>query len=256
MLPPRVIPCLLLLDGDMVKTIRFDEPTYVGDAINIVNLFNQFEVDEICLLDIGATRSGHEPDLGLIRRLADECWVPLSYGGGIRTLEQARAVLAAGIEKVVLGSAAFEAPDLVTSVAHTFGAQAVIASVDVRRLAGSDAAEVVVRNATLPTGVAPTVYARRMAELGAGEILLNAVDRDGTMSGFDLELIRDVSAALSIPVIASGGAASREDLPKPIRAGASAVAAGSLFVFQGPSRAVLVNFPARARLEELFAAPS
>lgn len=253
MLPPRVIPALLLDGGLMVKTVEYRDPTYVGDPVNVVNLFNQFEVDEICLLDIGATRSGSGPDLALVKHLADECWVPLSYGGGIATLDQASAVLAVGIEKVVLGTAAFEKPDLVSAIAERFGTQAVIVSVDVRRPGGREPAEVFVGNATIATGEQPGPYARRMEELGAGEILLNAVDRDGTMSGYDLELISAVSAAVTLPVIASGGAASRDDLPGPIRAGASAVAAGSLFVFQGRSRAVLVNFPTRDRIEALFA---
>lgn len=249
-LPPRVIPCLLLDGEAFVKTVRFAEPRYLGDPVNIINLFNRFEVDEICLLDIAATREEREPDYELIHELADECWVPLAYGGGIRSVDAVRRVLAAGIEKVVIGTAAWERPGLVTEASQRFGAQAIVASVDVRRVDG--VAGVWVRNASIPTGADPAAYATRMESLGAGELLLNAVDRDGTMAGYDLELIREVSAAVGVPVIACGGAATRDDLVGPISAGASAVAAGSLFVFQGASRAVLVNFPERQQIEALF----
>jgi len=251
-LPPRVIPCLLLDGEAFVKTVRYEAPRYLGDPVNIINLFNRFEVDEICLLDISATREAREPNFGLIHELADECWVPLAYGGGIRSIDEVRRVLAAGIEKVVIGAAAYEQPELVTQASARFGAQAVVVSVDVRRVDGK--ASVWVRNATVPTDANPTGYAMEMARLGAGELLLNAVDRDGTMAGYDLDLIREVSAAVQIPVIACGGAGSREHLVKPIRVGASAVAAGSLFVYQGASRAVLVNFPERRQVETLFGA--
>jgi cyclase len=251
-LPPRVIPCLLLDGEAFVKTVRYEEPRYLGDPVNIIDLFNRFEVDEICLLDIAATRDGREPDYDLIRALADECWVPLAYGGGIRSIDAVRQVLAAGIEKVVIGAAAWEHPALVTQAAERFGAQAVVVSIDVRR--DPEQASVWIRNATMPTHVDPTSYAVEMVRLGAGELLLNAVDRDGTMTGYDLDLIRAVSGAVQVPVIACGGAATRDDLVEPIRAGAAAVAAGSLFVFQGPSRAVLVNFPERRQVEALFGA--
>lgn len=236
----------------MVKTIGFDDPSYVGDPINIINLFNRFEVDEIALLDIRATRQRRRPQLDLIGRLASECWVPLSYGGGIRTLEDAREILTIGVEKVVLGTVADDDPEVVTAVSSIFGSQAVIVAVDARELDPGHY-EVFVDSGTRPTRTDPATYARRAQELGAGEILLTAIHRDGMMSGYDLELIRQVTASVQVPVIACGGAGSRTDLAVPIKqAGAAAVAAGSIFVYQGRERGVLVNFPERDLLERLL----
>jgi cyclase len=236
----------------MVKTQNYADPRYVGDPVNVINLFNQFEVDEICLLDISATVQDRGPRLDLVKQLADECWVPLSYGGGVSSLESARSILALGIEKVVIGTAAAENPDVVTHVAREFGSQAVVASVDALRLPDGTY-EVRVRNGTRRVPGDPAAFARELEGLGAGEILLNAIHRDGTMEGFDATLIQVVASSVSIPLIAAGGAGSRADLVVPIREGASAVAAGSLFVYQGRSRAVLVNFPPRAQIESMFA---
>jgi cyclase len=250
---PRVIPCLLLGEDGMVKTVRFDSPTYLGDPINVVNLFNRFEVDEIVLLDIRATVEDRKPDTGLIEELASECWVPLTYGGGIRDIEQARAILAAGVEKIVLGTAAADKPELIRDAVGEFGAQAVVVSVDVRPSRGG-AYQVFVESGRRGLGIDPAGYARRAQDLGAGEIFLNAIDRDGTMAGFDTDLIRDVAAAVSVPVIACGGAGERADLAEAIKVGgASAVAAGSIFVYQGRERGVLINFPERGQLEALLA---
>ena len=235
----------------MVKTVRFGDRTYLGDPINVINLFNRFEVDEITLLDIGATRDGSEPAFELISELAAECWVPLAYGGGIRTLDHVRTVLGCGIEKVVLGTIVADDPSLVTRAAEVYGAQAVVVSVDAREAKGGY--EVCVTNATRHLGVDPVTYARRAEELGAGEILLNAVDRDGMMDGYDVALIRSVSEAVGIPVIACGGAGERGHLADPIRqGGASAVAAGSIFVYRGRERGVLINFPERTQLETML----
>jgi cyclase len=250
---PRVIPCLLLDEDGMVKTVRFDSPTYLGDPINVVNLFNRFEVDEIVLLDIRATVEDRTPDTGLIEELASECWVPLTYGGGIRDIEQARAILAAGVEKIVLGTAAADKPELIRDAVGEFGAQAVVVSVDVRPARGGGY-QVFVESGRRGLGTGPSAYARRAQDLGAGEIFLNAIDRDGTMAGYDTDLIRDVAAAVSVPVIACGGAGERADLAKAIKVGgASAVAAGSIFVYQGRERGVLINFPERRQLEALLA---
>lgn len=250
---PRVIPCLLLEDEGIVKTTQFGSQTYLGDPINIVNLFNRFEVDEIVLLDIRATVEGRPPSLDLIERLSAECWVPLTYGGGIKDLETARAVLSCGVEKVVLGTAAASDPDLVRATSAEFGAQAIVVAIDVRELEG-ERYETFVESGSRPLGIDPVTYARRAAGLGAGEIFLNSIDRDGTMGGYDLELIRSVAAAVSVPVIACGGAGDRRDLADAIRyGGASAVAAGSLFVYRGKERGILINFPERALLEALLA---
>jgi cyclase len=239
-------------DDGMVKTITFDDPTYLGDPVNIINLFNRFEVDEIALLDIRATRLGRRPQLDLIRSLASECWVPLSYGGGIRSLGDAREILALGVEKVVLGTVAADDPEVITAVASIFGTQAVVVAVDARDV-GRGRYEVFVDSGTRPLRMDPATYARRAEERGAGEILLTAIHRDGAMNGYDLDLIRRVTGAVDIPVIACGGAGSRTDLALPIKeAGAAAVAAGSIFVYQGRERGVLVNFPERDLLEQLL----
>jgi len=250
---PRVIPCLLLDDDGMVKTVQFKDLDYLGDPVNIINLFNRFEVDEIALLDIRATVEGRPPPFELINQLASECWVPLSYGGGIRSFEDARTVFSCGVEKIVIGTAAADAPELVTEVAASFGNQAVVVAVDAKAKRRGRY-DVFVESGTRSLKADPVAYARRAESLGAGEILLNAIDRDGTMSGYDLELIEQVSASVGIPVIACGGAGSRTDIPGPVRqAGASAVAAGSIFVYQGRERGVLVNFPERGALEQMFA---
>jgi len=249
---PRVIPCLLLDDEAMVKTVRFTAPRYLGDPINVINLFNRFEVDEITLLDIGATERDDHPPFDLIERLAAECWVPLAYGGGIRSIDDIRTVLSSGVEKVVLGTVASDEPELISRAADVFGSQAVVVAVDARR-AGSGH-EVFVQGGERAVGSNPGAYARRAAAHGAGEILVTSIDRDGTMEGYDLDLIRTVAEAVAVPVIACGGAGERAHLLTPIRdAGASAVAAGSIFVFRGPERGVLINFPERTQLEALFA---
>lgn len=235
----------------MVKTVRFEEGAYLGDPINVINLFNRFEVDEIALLDVRATLAGRPPDFDLVERLAAECWVPLSYGGGIRTIDDVRRVLTSGVEKVVLGTVAADDPLLVTEAARIFGAQAVIVAVDARR-SSSGSYETFVASGTRPLGVDPRTYARTAASRGAGEILVTSIDRDGTMEGYDVDLIRLVAEAVDVPVIACGGAGGRSDLAVPIRAGASAVAAGSIFVFHGRDRGVLINFPERSQLEELM----
>lgn len=236
----------------MVKTTRYKDPDYLGDPINIINLFNRFEVDEIALLDISATRGNRPPPFDLIERLASECWVPLAYGGGIRTFDDVRKILSIGVEKVVLGTIAVDDPTLVSRAASAFGSQAVIVSVDARP-DRNGRYQVFAESGTRALGVDPVTAAQQAESLGAGELLLNAIDRDGTMEGYDLELIRIVTASVRIPVIASGGAGDRTDLPRPIReAGAAAVAAGSLFVYQGRERGVLVNFPARDQLERLL----
>jgi cyclase len=247
-----VIPCLLVDEDGMVKTIAFGDRTYLGDPINIINLFNRFEVDEICLLDISATGSGRGPQFDLIERLASECWVPLAYGGGIRSLDDAREILAVGVEKVVLGAIAADAPSTVSAISSTFGAQATVVAVDARHM-GKGRYEVFVDGGSRGLRTDPASYARRAESLGAGEILLTSIDSDGSMNGYDLELIAQVTAAVEIPVIACGGAGSRSDLAIPIKkAGAAAVAAGSIFVYQGRERGVLVNFPERELLEQLL----
>ena len=254
MLIPRIIPCLLVEDGAMVKTRRFGKRTYLGDPVNVINLFNQFEVDEIVLLDIGATATGRGPDFALIESLAEECWGPLTYGGGVGSVREIEKIILAGVEKVVIGTAGADDLSLIADAARDFGTQCVVGSIDAKRkmLGGYD---VQVTNGKRRLRVAPGARAKQLAEAGAGEILLQSIDRDGEMNGYDLDLIRSVTSAVDIPVVACSGAAARSDLPRPIReAGASAAAAGSLFVFSGTERGVLINFPERPSLERLLGA--
>lgn len=244
----RVIPCLLLSGEKLVKTIRFKQPTYVGDPINAVKIFNDREVDELAVLDITATRRRHDPPFEHLRAIAGECFMPLSYGGGIRTIEQARRLFSIGIEKVVINTAAVENPSLLTAVADEYGSQAVIASIDVKN-DWLGRRRVFTRAASHNTGLSPRQHAEAVVARGAGEILLTSVDRDGTMNGYDVEMIREVSAAVPVPLVACGGAGALAHLGEAIAAGASAVAAGSLFVFTGSRRAVLINYPSAADLK-------
>ncbi len=247
MLRTRVIPSLLLKGEGLVKTTRFTNPKYVGDPINAIKIFNDKEVDELVLLDISATNQSKGPAFDTITQIASECFMPVAYGGGISDVEQMRRILNSGIEKVILNSVTFSDPDIVTRAAREFGSQAVIASVDAKRkLFGRYG--VFSHSGTRSTRQEPVSWAKRMEDCGAGEILLTAIDRDGTMSGYDLDLIAQVSAAVSVPVIASGGAGRVDDFGKAANAGAGAVAAGALFVFHGPHRAVLITYPTREQL--------
>ncbi len=239
----RVIPCMLLQRGGFVKTRKFRDPVYLGDPVNIVRIFNDKEVDELVVLDIGATREETPPRLELLSDLASECFMPLSFGGGLRDVETMRQILALGFEKVVLNSIAAEQPDLVTEAASQFGSQSVVVSVDAKKTMWGKY-EVYARGGKSRTRADPASYARRMEQLGAGEILLNSIDRDGTLAGYDHALIAQVSDAVSIPVVACGGARGIGDFAQAVKeSSASAVAAGALFVFHGPHRAVLINTP-------------
>lgn len=249
MLRTRVIPCLLLRGEGLVKTTRFSEPRYVGDPINAIRIFNDKEVDELILLDITASREGRGPAFGAIRDFASECFMPVGYGGGIRSLTDAREVLALGVEKIIVNTMALRRPALVAEISSEFGAQAVVVSIDVRKkLLGGY--EVMAAGGTAKTGLTPVEHAKQMVALGAGEIFLNSIDRDGTGSGYDTALVRSVAQAVSVPVIACGGAGSLADFGIAVNEGqASAVAAGSMFVFHGKHRAVLISYPTRAELE-------
>ena len=248
----RVIPCLLLKGDGLVKTVRFKEPKYVGDPINAVKIFNEKEVDELIFLDITATPEGRTPSFDRVRDIASECFMPMCYGGGVRSMEHARKLFNLGVEKVALNSAAAENPALITELANAFGNQSIIVGVDVMR-DWMGRPRVFIRCGTKNTGRAPVEYVREMEQRGAGEILLNSVDRDGTMQGFDVELIREVTQAVHIPVVVCGGAGSVAHLGAAVAAGASGVAAGSLFVFTGPHRAVLINYPTANELRDAFA---
>jgi cyclase len=251
----RMIAVLLLEGEGFVKTVRFRRPDYLGDPFNIVRIFNEKGVDELAILDIGATHAGRSPDFGLLGELADECFMPVSYGGGIRSLDDCRRLLKAGFEKIVVNSRLIEAPQFATEIAATFGAQALIASIDAkrRRFGGY---RVMARSGRHATRLEPVAWARELARRGAGEILLTAIDRDGTMVGYDEALVQSVAAAVDVPVIACGGAGAMGHLVSVVlRTDAASVAAGAMFVYYGPHRAVLINPPSQDEFErELLAA--
>ncbi|MCP4567832.1 MAG: glycosyl amidation-associated protein WbuZ [FCB group bacterium] len=253
MLKTRVMPCLLLEEGRLVKTVKFKKPTYVGDPINAVKIYNEKEVDELILLDILATKENRKPPFDLIEEVAGECFMPLTYGGGIRSIEDIKRIHNLGAEKVAINSRAAETPELVRQAADLFGSQSIVVSIDVKKtLLGKY--KVYSNGGSRSTGIDPVTYSRQMEDMGAGEILLNAIDCDGSMNGYDVNLINMVAAAVNIPLIALGGAGGIDDLVEAVtQGGASAVAAGSLFVYQGGNRAVLINFPIRRELETRLA---
>ncbi len=248
MLGMRVIPVLLLAEDGLVKTVRYKTPTYVGDPINAVRIFNEKEVDEIFVLDIRATPEGRGPDFERIRELAGECFMPLGYGGGVRTLGDIDRLIAVGVEKVAVNSRAVEEPGFMKEAADRFGSSTLVASIDVKT-GFFGRTTVWSAGGKRDSKRDPAEFAKTMEGMGAGEILLNSIDRDGTFSGYDLDLIRRVADAASVPVVACGGAGSLGDLHRAIGAHASAAAAGSLFVFQGPHRAVLISYPSPNDLE-------
>lgn len=252
MLRTRVIPTLLLRDESLVKTRRFGRFTYVGDPANTVRIFNELEVDELLFLDITATLEGRTPNLKVLGEIADECFMPLGYGGGIRRFEDAQAVLKLGFEKIAVNTFAVEEPTFITRLADHFGSQAVIVSIDVKRgLLGGN--QVRVRSGRKRAPMDVVDWAREAERLGAGEILLTSIDREGTWSGFDLDLVRSVAEAVDIPVIANGGAGSLEDIGQVVKsASASAVALGSMVVFQKKDMGVLVNFPDEPELRRVL----
>jgi cyclase len=242
----------LLKDFGLVKTTKFKNPTYVGDPINAVKIFNDKYADELIFLDIAATETGRGPDFDKIKEIASECFMPLSYGGGVRTLEHVRKILNIGCEKVIINTFALENPDFLVQASRIFGSQSIVAAMDVKKtLFGKH--EVFSMRGRRNTGKTAVEYAKTVESLGAGEVFVNAIDRDGVMAGFDIELIKAVSFAVGIPVIACGGAGTLADLQRAVKeGGASAVAAGSMFVFHGPHRAVLINYPEEDVLSRLF----
>jgi cyclase len=253
MLKHRVIPSLLLDKGRLVKTRQFAEPKYVGDPINAIRIFNDKEVDELMVLDITASAERRDPDMALIEQFAGECLMPLCYGGGVRSVEHAAHLFKLGVEKVCLQTAALDNAQLVTRIADRFGAQSVVVSVDVRRnWRGKPQLYSASARKALPE---PWMeFVKRTESAGAGEMVLTAVHRDGMMEGMDLELIREASGALSIPLIAAGGVGTLQHIKEAVDAGASAVAAGAFFVFHGPHRAVLITYPGYGELERLLSA--
>lgn len=252
MLRTRVIPAMLLRNGALVKTRRFGRFEYIGDPCNTLRIFNELEVDELVVLDIMATRAGREPDYRLLEDIASECFMPLAYGGGIGSREQAKRIFDIGFEKVILNSHAHRRPELVDEIAERYGRQAVVASIDVKRsLFGSE--QVWTRAGTRKTGRDPVEWAKELARRGAGEILLTSIEQEGTWEGFDIELIRRVSQAVDVPVVAQGGASGVDDVVAAVRdGGASSVAVGAMVVYQKKDFGVLVNFPEQETLKTAF----
>jgi cyclase len=231
-----------------VKTVKFKDPTYIGDPVNSVRIFNEKEVDELVFLDIFASRESRGPDFDLLADIAGEAFMPMAYGGGLTTLDQIRQVFALGFEKVVVDSAAYGGGALIREASATFGAQSIVGCVDVRRtLLGHYA--LYSQAGKLKQQVDLVEHVLELERQGVGEIIVNAIDRDGTQSGYDLKMIREVTSVVQVPVVACGGAGSVDDMAAAVNeAGATAVAAGSLFVFVGPHRAVLINYPPRSEL--------
>lgn len=248
----RIIPCLLLRNNGLVKTVKFKDSTYIGDPINAVKIFNEKEVDEIFFLDIDATKLGKEPPYGLIQNIASECFMPFAYGGGIKALDQIERIIKSGAEKVIINTAAYLQKNFLSEAVHHFGSSTIAVSIDVKKefLRGDI---VYIKGGSQSTGSSPLEYAKRIEEEGAGEIMINSIDRDGMMGGYDIDLIKNISDAVRIPVIACGGAGSLNDFSLAVnKGGASAVAAGSFFVFHGKRRAVLITYPSYSEISALF----
>lgn len=252
MLRPRITPCLLVGGGGLVKTVQFGAAKYVGDPINAVKIFNEKEADELMVLDIDASREGVEPNVRLIGQFAVECRMPLCYGGGIKTVDQAKRIIGLGVEKIAISSAALEDPRLVSAIAQEVGNQSVVVVLDVKKRADGSAYEVWTYNGRKNSGKLADATVAELEGLGAGEVVVNSIDNDGLMKGYDLPLARRVRAATRLPMTVLGGAGSLADIGELISTcGVVGAAAGSLFVFKGAYRAVLINYPNQTQKDAL-----
>ncbi len=249
---PRVIPCLLLKNLGLVKSVKFSDYKYIGDPMNAIKIFNDKKADELIFLDITASAENRLVSLDLVKQLGDECDMPFSVGGGVKSIDDIRRIINAGAEKVSINSVAVENPEFVQQAADTFGSSTIIVSIDVKKkFLGKR--QVYVSNGKKSTGLNPVEFAKQVEALGAGEILINSIDHDGQMNGYDLDLVKEVSQAVSIPVVACGGAGCVDHFSDAVnQSHASAVAAGSFFVFHGPRRAVLINMPTRKEIANAF----
>jgi cyclase len=249
---PRVLPCLLLRNLGLVKTVKFGKSRYIGDPMNAVRIFNAKEADELIFLDIDATKEHRMISLPFVEKIADEAFMPFAIGGGIKSIKEIREVFAVGAEKVVINSSAVLNPTLVQEAADTFGSQSIVVSIDAKRKFFGKY-EACICGGTKGSGMDPVTLAKLMEDKGAGEIMINSIDRDGTMEGFDMHLLSAIADAVRVPVIASGGAGSIQDLALGVvQGGVSAVAAGSLFVYHGKRRAVLINYPTKEEWHTTF----
>ncbi len=253
MLYPRIIPCLLVHKNGLAKTVQFKDPKYVGDPINAVKIFNEKEVDELIVLDIDATTHGFEPNYKMIENIAAECRMPFCYGGGIKTVEQAEKIFRLGVEKIAVSSIVVSDPSFVTEIAERVGNQSVVVVMDVKKKYYSEEYEIWSYNGTKNTEINPVEFAQKMEKLGAGEIVINSIDNDGVMQGFDFTLIQLIREVLNIPMTVMGGAGSLDDIGKVIeRYGIIGVAVGSHFVFNGKYKAVLISYPSRSEKDNLI----
>ena len=252
MLKPRIIPCLLVKDGGLVKTINFKTPTYIGDPVNAVKIFNEKEADELFLLDIDATSNGFEPNYKMISQIATECRMPLCYGGGIKTVEQAKKIIGLGVEKLAISSGALENQAMINNIASEVGSQSVSVVLDVKKkLFGGY--EVYTNNGLKRLNKDPFDLISKIEEMGAGEIVINSIDNDGKMKGYDIDLAKKVRKITNIQLSISGGAGSLDDIKALIKeCGVVGAIAGSLFVFKGRFKAVLINYPSSADKKKLL----
>lgn len=253
MLKTRVIPCLQLIGNSLVKTVKFKNPSYIGDPINTVRIFNELEVDELCFLDIRASQENRPPSFEILQQISNECFMPLSYGGGLKDFETAKKIMSIGFEKLVVNTQAWKQVQLITRLSEHFGTQAVIGSIDVKKnLFGKYSA--FINNGTEKIDIDVVEWAKKLERAGVGEILITSMDKDGTWSGFDVELTKKVSDAVSVPVIANGGAGSVDHIGEVVKRGnASAVCLGSMVVYQQKGMGVLVNFPDKRKLQNTLA---
>ncbi|MEI2738959.1 MAG: AglZ/HisF2 family acetamidino modification protein [Chitinophagaceae bacterium] len=252
MLKTRIIPVLLLKDESLVKTVQFGKYGYIGDSINTCRIFNELEVDELCFLDISASKERKEPDYKILQEISNECFMPLSYGGGVFNFEQAERIFKIGFEKIIINSASFTHPGLISEIAKVYGSQAVVVAVDVKKNFWGKY-EVFGLSGTVNHKKNPVDWVKEVESLGAGEILLTSIDREGTWKGFDVELVRKITDTTTLPVIAHGGAGSVKHIEEVVKMGnASAVALGSMVVYQRQGLGVLVNFPDKRVLEQIL----
>ena len=255
MLRPRITPCLLVHQGGLVKTVRFADPKYVGDPVNAVKIFNEKEADELIVVDIDATAENREPNFRLISQIAVECRMPLCYGGGIKSVEHAKRIIGLGVEKIAISSAAIQNPELAAAIAREIGSQSVVVVLDVKRKRWGSGYEVWTHNGKQNSKQAPIDLVARAEQLGAGEIVVNSIDEDGRMAGYDLDLAHQVRQATRLPMTVLGGAGSLDHIQALIaRCGVIGASAGSLFVFKGPYKAVLINYPTPTQKEALIRA--
>lgn len=252
MLRPRIIPCLLIKDNGLFKSVQFKNHKYVGDPINAVKIFNEKEVDEIFIIDIDATVYNREPHYKLIEALASECRMPLSYGGGVKTVEQAQKIFALGVEKIAISSEALRNPNILTQIGNRVGSQSVVVVLDVKK-SKTGKYEIWTHNATKNTGKDPVQFAKEVERLGVGEVVINSIDNDGMMKGYDIDLIDMIRNEVSLPLTLLGGAGTLNDIASLIsKHKVIGAAAGSLFVFKGVFKAVLINYPRPLEKASLF----